>query len=287
MSAVFVIGLFRSLQRKFDADCKRNGLRNSKVLADIGAKGTLTLLPIENDAVYALRSYLDGLDDYAEAHVLVLPYAPIPNNLEAELEALIECGGTVIRGADGQDGWPALAPKKRPDTSLINAAYSRLWQAMPALAVVQVILPSEYLRQVADANSQILICEDIYATCDQVAAHRYDFIKRSVDALVEFVSDGSDGRIDAFFRAKGLDHAQTGGINATVEVFCDGESIYKHTSSTHLKQGDKTTPEGAARLYYQSFVYQGKTYAVILYAGPHPERDVRLSHDLVLLDASE
>lgn len=275
MSAVFVIGLFRSLQRKFDADCMRIGLRNAKVLADIGAKGTLTLLPIENDAVHALRAYLDKLQDYKEAHVIVLPYAPIPENLEEELEALADCGATVITGANGQDGWPALALKKRPETAIINAAYKRLWLAMPGVPTREQVAPSEYFNQIVDGNPQILLADEVLQTCDLVAQHRYDFMRQSADALVEFAAEGSAGRIDAFFREKGLDHAQTGGIDTTLEVFEGDLCIYKSTTNTHLKQGDKTTPEGAARLYYHTFVHKKKTYVAIIYAGPHPDRNVR------------
>jgi hypothetical protein len=275
MSAVFVLGLFRPLQRKFDGDCTRHGFHNSKVLADIGAKGTLTLLPIENDAVYALRAYLDSLEDYKDAYVIVLPYAPVPQNLEVELQAIIDCGGNVVRGEDGREGWPLLAPKKRPDTAFINATYARLWQCMPIQALIPQVLPSEYFRQVVDGNNQILIADDVYATCDLVAIHRYDFMKRAIDALVEFATDGSGGRIDAFFRARALDHAQSGGINASLEILCDGEIVLSESSNTHLKQGDKTTPEGAARLYYHHFFFTDRTYVAILYAGPHPDRDVR------------
>lgn len=274
MSAVFVIGLFKPLQKKFAADCARKKLRYKAVLADIGAKGTLTLLPFENEAIYSLRAYLDSLDDYADAHVVVFPYAPIPPDLEVELDALSDVGGTIIRGANGQDGWPLLAQKK-PDTAIINAAYQRLWLGMPALEPEAEPSPSEYFRQVADANPRILFAKDVFNCCDEVAAHRRDFLKRAVDALVDFAADGSGGRIDAFFREKGLDHAQTGGINVTLEVFLGTKSVHSETTKTHLKQGEKTTPEGAARLYYQVFAHEGCTYVAILYAGPHPERDLR------------
>lgn len=279
MRVVFVIGLFKPLQRKFDAECVRNGLRNKTVLADIGAKGSLTLLPIERDAIHALRAYLDGLDQYSDAHVVVFPYAPIPNELEDELKALTAVGGTVIRGNNGHDGWPALPPKQRPDTEVINAAYKRLWFGLPAVAPAAEPTPSEYFRQVADANPQILFAQGVFATCDHVAPHRHDFLKRAVDALVDLVADGSGGRIDAFFREKGLDHAQTGGISTTLEVLSGTQTVYHETTHTHLKQGDKTTPEGAARLYYQVFSHHERVYVAILYAGPHPDRNVRWTYN--------
>lgn len=280
MPAVFVIGLFKSLQRKFDADCGRKGIDGRSVLAGIGAKGTLTLLPFENEAVHAFRGYVDSLVAYTDAHVVVFPYAPIPADLEAELETVAEMGGVVIRASNGQDGWPALGKKQKPDTAIINTAYTRLWNALPATEEDETPCPSEYFRLVAEANPQIIFATGVFATCDTVADHRYDFLRSAVDALVEFAMDGAGGRIDAFFRARGLDHAQTGGITTTLEVYAGAETIHNDSSNMHLKQGDKTTPQGAARLYYQVFTHRELTYVVVLYAGPHPDRDIRWTHTL-------
>jgi len=78
-----------------------------------------------------------------------------------------------------------------------------------------------------------------------------------------------------FFREKGLEHGQTGGISVTFEVLLGTKSVHNENTKTHLKQGDKTSPEGAARLCYQVFTHERCTYVAILYAGPHPERDLR------------
>ncbi|WP_155282216.1 hypothetical protein [Ralstonia solanacearum] len=277
---MFVIGLFKSLQRKFDADCGRNGIEGRSILVGIGAEGTLTLLPIEKDAVYAFRAYIDSLDHYTDAHVIVLPYAPIPADLEVELGTVAEMGGVIIRVAAGQDGWPLLGKKQKPDTTIINDAYARLRQELPVSQQQGTPPPSEYFRLVAEANPQIIFATGVLATCDTVADHRYDFLRSAVDALVEFAMDGAGGRIDAFFRARGFDHAQTGGITTTLEVLDGTNTIHRGTSNTHLSQGRKTTPQGAARLYYQVFTHQGLTYVVVLYAGPHPDRDVRWTYTL-------
>ncbi|MDB0510781.1 hypothetical protein [Ralstonia solanacearum] len=280
MPAVFVIGLFQSLQRKFVADCGRKGIEGRSVLAGIGREGTLTLLPIQNDAVHAFRAYLDGLSAYNEAHVVVFPYAPIPEELDDELKVVAEMGGVVIRATNGQDGWPLLGKKQKPDTATLNLAYARLWHALPGAQHEETPPPSEYFRLVAEANPRIIFATGVLTTCDSVAHHRYDFLRRAVDALVEFAMDGAGGRIDAFFRERGIDHAQTGGITTTLTVHAGTENIHTDTSNAHLKQGDYTTPQAAARVYYQAFMHQQLTYVVVLYAGPHPDKNIGWAYTL-------
>lgn len=274
MGTVFVLGLFKSLQRRLEGDCTRKGVRYKAVLADRGREGTFTLLPVGHDAKHALLAYADSLEDYKDGYVVVLPYADIPPDLEDELKALADVGCTVVRGKKGEDGWPPLKRRDRPDTNTLNAAYARLWCEIPIAEAEKGVAVSAYFRELAETSGQILFADGVYDTCDAVAPHRREFMRRSADALLELARVGSDGRIDAYFRAKGIEHAQTGGINATFEAFFNSHSVYKDTSNVHLKKGDKTTPEGAARLYYQIFVFNSSTYVVVLYAGPHPDRDV-------------
>lgn len=278
VGTVFIIGLFKSLRNKLASDCTRKGMRYKAVLADRGREGTLTLLPVGNDAKHALLAYADSLDDYEDGYVIVLPYAEIPSDLEDELQALADVGCKVVRATNGQDGWPRLKRRERPDTNTLNAAYARLWREFPVAETEEEASVSVYFRQLAETSGQILFADSVFGTCDAVAPHRREFMRRSADALLEFVRVGSDGRVDAYFRAKGIEHAQSGGINATFEAYFNGRRVYKETSNVHLKKGDNTTPEGAARLYYQIFVFNNSTYVVVLYAGPHPDRDVNWTY---------
>lgn len=274
MGTVFVIGLFKALQRRFEGDCARKGVRYKAVLADRGREGTLTLLPVGDDAKHALLAYADGLDDYKEGYVIALPYADMPPDLENELQALADLGCTVVRATNGEDDWPTLKRRERPDNIILNAAYARLWRDVPVVEAEAEPAVSDYFRQLADSSDRILFADSVFDTCDAVAPHRREFMRRSADALLEFIRIGSNGRIDSYFRAKGIEHAQTGGINATFEAFLNERRVHKETSNVHLKKGDNTKPEGAARLYYQIFVFNSRDYVVVLYAGPHPDRDV-------------
>lgn len=280
MDRVFILGLPKAIRVRIEGAANKEGIRISSVLADIGKKGSFQLLPDPSDAVHSLKAYYDQFgDNYENAFVVVLPYAPIPINVDGELQVLEELGAVIVCVSEGQDGWPVLAKKARPDTKFLNAIFQQLMQE---IIDEEDVLPSDYFYSVADKNPNFLIVKDALDSCDQVAEHRREFLKIGADALSKFVDMGGHvGRVDAFFRAMGLDHAQTGGINTTLSVFKEGRRIYHETSNTHLKQGDKTTPQAAARIYYHKFSLEERCYVAVLYAGPHPETDICRQHELI------
>ncbi|WP_162956966.1 hypothetical protein [Pseudomonas aeruginosa] len=273
-NTIFVVGLLKPLNKRFESHCARNGLYSRAVLADIGREGTFTLLPVGQDAKHALHAYVDKLNDYQDGLVVVLPYADLSDDLRHELETLAECGCTVIWAANEEDAWPKIKRRQKPDTSILNAVYERLLHCLPGIQQNAITSVSDHFQAVLEKNDHIHFHDSILDCCNAVAPHRYEFMKSAINALSDFIALGSDGRIDAFFRERGIEHAQSGGINTTLKVLLNGHEIYKKTANTHLKKGDKTTPEGAARIYYQIFHFDDASHLAILYAGPHPESDV-------------
>lgn len=274
MRTVFVIGLFKSLQKPFESRCRNNNLYGKSVLADIGRKGTPNLLPAGQDAIHSLQAYIDKLGDYLDGYVVVLDYAELSEKLLGELDALSEFGCTVIYAKNGMDGWPCLERQQKPDTTFLNNLHERLWQDLPVQAQVKDLSVSEHFRSVIEKNKRILVSNSVFDSCDAVTPIRQAFLRAASDALEEVLSNGLSGRIDAFFRSRGLEHAQSGGVNATLTVMANGHQVHRAVSNTHLKKGDNTTADNAARLYYQLFKYNGCEYIAILYAGPHPDRDI-------------
>lgn len=274
---VFIIGLPKPIRAKIDAEARRNGVHLISILCDIGKEGTLMLLPHPDQAIFRLRNYYEQLEDIDDAYIVVLPYAPIPKDLEVELDLVDTIGGTTVRPIQGQDGW--LKNKtKRPDTAALNSICERLFKE---IFPTQEDLPSECFRAASEVSPQLIFAEDVFKVCDQVAIHRYAFMKKAADAFSEMVArNGHVGPIDTFFATLGLEHAQTGGIQTTLEVNKGASSIYHKTSSVHLKQGDKTTLQAAARIYYHSFLHETRCYVVVLYAGPHPDTNSSLTLEL-------
>lgn len=277
---MFIIGLLRQIRLRVEGEARRVGCYVSSVHADfVGHSRTPRLLPIDSDAVHSLRSYLDSLTVYSDAHILVLPYTPIPKDLADELQAVEGVGGLVVYPQANSQDLPALP--RRPDTKFFNAVYSYIKKELNPGGEISEI-PSEHFTRIAEENPRLLIARNALQTCDTVPQHRWGFLMNAADVFALLVqrSGDTEGRLDAFFRERGLEHAQTGGVSAKLEVYKNNECIHEATSHTHLKQGDHTTAAAAVRIYYQLFSYDNVVYIAILYAGPHPESDMSVRCDL-------
>lgn len=272
MSGVFVIGFPIAIRQKLEAGAKREAIQVTGVPAGLGKEGKWRLLPDPSEAIHKLRAYCDECSNYEDAFVIVLPYAPVPDDLDRELEALSSLEAEVVYVSAGDDGWPMPAKRQRPDDAFFQSVCRRLLKEIIGDDDEN---PSSYFRAAAEDTPNLIVAKNALHTCDQVAPHREDFLRKGADALAEMAErNGQVGPVEEFFRGHGLDHAQSGGISTTLEVVKDGKTIHKKTANTHLKQGDKTTPQAAARIYYQDFVLEGQCYVAVLYAGIHPDADV-------------
>lgn len=278
MAEVFIIGLPTSIRARVEAEARRNGMRVSSVLAATGPEGTLRLVPHPRQAIYTLRAYLGRVPGGIQAaRVIALPYAVIPEDVRAQLETIPSLGGSFVSPIAGQDGWVALN-QPRPDAEFLNELTMRLLIALFPNAYE---LPSAYFRAISDANPRVMFHHDVFAECDLVAEHRRPFLRRAADAFADLAArDGKVGRLDEFFRTHGLDHAQTGGIRATLQVYEKAKCLHDSASNAHLKQGDKTTAESAARIYYHTVSLPRGYCVIVVYAGPHPNKNVVRRFDL-------
>lgn len=274
METIFVIGMFKSQSRRFSAECTRREIRCRQVLADVGRQGILGLVPTPGDAVLAFRDWLKTEnEDYENLYIVLLPYCDITDELYDELDVAVECGATLIEPEAGIDGWPDCLPrKKKPDEAFLNTFFRQMTLLLPTM-VEHAVSVSEHYRRIAAENPRIIFSPHVYECCDAVALYRKSFMKDAVNALLALLTQPPDCRIDAFFRSKGIDHAQTGGISTYLEVTSSGSSI-KYPSQMHLKKGDKTSIAAAVRIYYHFIQLDDISYIVVMYAGPHPERDI-------------
>lgn len=275
-----MIGLPKDARLRIEAAARQREVQLTSVFAGVGNAGTFKLLPHEDQAIYALRDYVDGIGEgYGACHVCVLPYAPLPSDLQDELDALEDMGAKVDYPVPGVDGWPSMSSARRRDQAFWDGLYGALTATLPGQALPPQP-PSEYFRTVAEANPRLIITQDSLQFADDVAEHRYEFLRRVADALALYTRQGSGGRIDAFFASHGLDHAQSGGITATLRLYKGGAPVLSQSCNTHLKRGDNTTRIAAARVYYHVFTIDGLQHAAVLYAGPHPEDNMERDHHL-------
>lgn len=276
MPHILVVGLPKGVSQLIDSFAKGVGLLVDRVYAQPGKEGSLILLPRPEHCLPEIRNYLDaagqGAGDYAGSHIIVLPYASVPQECLDELEVAGSMGATVDYPDPATDSsWPKLSRRKPSDHAFNTALTQRLKAHLQTLVPVQSVAPSDFIRQLAGELGVLLIADGALDTCDQAAPHRHDFIRKAATALADAATNGLDGRFDAYCSERGLLHAQSGGSTFSVSVLSGGAIVQQHQCQTHLKQGDKTTKEAAARVYYTFVSVNAERYAALLYAGPHPD----------------
>jgi len=281
MSRVFIVGLPKLVRNRVESVLRAAGYFAKSIQADRRAKsGILALLPDASHAPDMLRAYCDSLESYDQAKIYVLPFAWIPDELYGELDSLEAMGAEIIEFDMGVDGCPAI------DT--INPTLDQVFQDdVVSLLKKQIIgdqpdlLPSAHIQQVVAQLPELIIVHDAIDLCDQVAKARFPWIIGAINAFAEMIrANGEVGEHEPFFAQRGLIHAQTGGIAISLDVYCEGKSVRELESSVHLKKGDHTTPQSAARIYYQVLPHNQKFYVFLLYVGPHPDRGFERTHNL-------
>lgn len=274
MGSLYVIGLPKGLAARVVSAAGANNITIEHVLADRNDEGELRLMPIEHTAVFHFQAYTQGKEP-SKLNVLVLPYAPIPQNLEDELDAFEAVEGKVERPSRGKDGWPRLGDK--PDSGFLNS----LFKAFEAKYFpVKDLTPSEHFISLAGANPRFLVTHGALDECDAVPKHRRKFLINCADSCSDLLSVELDVTLEAYFSQRGILHAQNSKEKGTLTIHKNSKKVYGETRETHLKQGDNTTRQNAARVYYHYLTIGDDRYVGILHAGPHPIGDMTRVHVL-------
>lgn len=277
-----IIGCPNTLINRIKAAAVRCDAQLHLILAAIGLQGYFGLLPHDSHASGELNRYLDQLTSLNDAVVVLLPYCPLPDELKEELDALEAIGGQVIRVKQGADGWPKATGKL--DAAFVEQIAKSLLASLFPGGVPREPTPSEHFRAIAQRMPNLHLPNRALDECDNVAPHRFKFMRSAGSAMEKYLTDGAGGRLDAFFESCGLKHAQTGGVMATLKVYRTGVCLLNESVQTHLKQGDKTTPQAAARIYYHHYEIDKVVCVAVLYAGPHPDESVKeLTREMHLL----
>lgn len=277
MPEFFVIGLPKAMQRRIEARARRANQSISAIWVDKGKKGTPYLLPHPNEAIYSLRAYMDREN---APHILLLPYVVIPEEVVLELDAMTELGmGSFFLARAGSDGWPHLDLHDGFDQDFLDQLFAAV---SVNLFGAEELPPAEHLQRLAEGCDRLLISQAAIAGSNELATHRHGFIRKCGDVLLLVCkSQGQVGTLFEFLESHGLDYARTGGITTTIQVFDSaGRLVVSQDSNDHIKQGDKTAPQAAARVYFQTFQHADLFYVAIAYAGPHPDANVTIRFDL-------
>jgi hypothetical protein len=127
-----------------------------------------------------------------------------------------------------------------------------------------------FARAVAEADRMVL-ADNALARANEIAEVRHDFTLNAANALAELANaQGETGQsLDTWFSARHLHFANSGGVTFQYRRRDGGEGSRK--TQRHLKSGDATTPQAAARIYFDLVgASSGAVYVVAFYVGPHP-----------------
>lgn len=286
MDQVFIIGLPNQLRRRVETALEGLGISPNTIPAGIDKAGHLKLLPDPSVAASRLREYCESVEGgYDCAEVYVLPYTFLTPDLRGELDALEEMGAEVVYFEMEKDGWPYMHhPRPKITEAFLDAIFHLLLAEVAGEIKgddVEVADPSECIRLACQGTPNLIVVGSAIDLCDSIAPERYSWVKLAIDAFVELIRhEGNVGNLDAFFETRQLYNAKTGGISVKLEVRVEGRRVHLATTSAHLKKGDATSPQAAARIYYQFATLSGTFYVFLLYAGPHPERNLSYVHHL-------
>ncbi len=171
--------------------------------------------------------------------------------------AIGPCVSTVVGGRVALTEWlcpggPAQAPGKPADE--MNAAVQSVTAGTLVLAA----------GALNEANN--------------IDAVRHAFVARSARGLAKLAASGSGGLpLADFFQAEQVQFANSGQVRVEVEVFRCGALVATTTTEFHLKQGERTTPERAPRIYFCTVDIQARTYVLVLRCAPHPTASFKVS----------
>ena len=239
-------------------------------------------MPKPDVAVTLLRQYYQPLDGgFDNAEVYVLPYAPVPNDVEIELETMVDMGAQVYDFKMEVDDWPYLhLPRPKINEQFLDAVFDALIHALVDEVVTDPPL-SQRIVTMAAASPRLVLIGDAIELCDELPDYRQGFVTAAMEAFVELVaSSGSAGGLDDFFRRRNLHFAKTGGIQTKLEISANGRVIRDEVHHIHLKSGDRTSPQAAARIYFQMLTHEQLLWIFLLYVGPHPDTNISRKIDL-------
>ena len=163
-----------------------------------------------------------------------------------------------------------LEPKK----FRIHDQVLREWLLPTDVSPVTFDPPSIAFRKAAARTPELVLHPDALNSANDIANHRWRFASQSAEILERFAAGEALGAPQDWKAKYGVDFAPNGRVGFRYVSTC-GEQSCRGKTEWHLKEGDNTSPEGAARIYFVRLEHSGGMRVVVFYVGPHPADGVR------------
>lgn len=130
--------------------------------------------------------------------------------------------------------------------------------------------PSDAFRDAASRAPSLLLHSDALEFADDIAEHRWQFATLGADLLARYALGEPLGPLREWKPTYGVDFAASGRVAYKYNGRCGAEAR-ESRSEWHLKEGDHTSRESAARIYFARVEFASGPRIVVFYVGPHPQ----------------
>lgn len=155
--------------------------------------------------------------------------------------------------------------KFRPDDQQLKE-----WLRPNAIEKEAPLAPSKALKEAALTAKHLVFANDALNSADELADHRWKFINTSALLLARYANGENLGPLRNWKQTHGVDFAPNGQVRYIYSISMDGAKA-EGCTEWHLKEGDNTTRESAARIYFARVDMSGSVRICVFYVGPHPE----------------
>lgn len=138
-------------------------------------------------------------------------------------------------------------------------------KATPAVQDEPVLRPSEVFKACVAECPHLLLARGALDVADETDPLRWPFVQRAARLLMRHANGENVGAMRDWKANHRVDYA----TNSRV-IFKGGPVHRPEISRWHLKEGDHTTAELAARIYFDCLTRDGEQVVVVFYVGPHP-----------------
>lgn len=136
-----------------------------------------------------------------------------------------------------------------------------------------VAAPSAAFREADRVSALLRLHSRALDRSDDLDPTRWSFAAAAANLLARLASGEDLGPLREWGERHGVAFAANGQVRYRWTLRHDGE-FSDGVSEWHLKAGDKTTAERAARIYFQPVDVGGQKLVLVFYVGPHPQDGV-------------
>ncbi len=222
--------------------------------------------------------------------ILVRKNSVEPNDVELELlqghpgaeAAACEINRKYRKNVEGLVTF-TIAPKKfRFEDQLL-----RQWLLDDVEPEAAAPAPLKSFERARAAESRLVFHPNALEVVDELDASRWAFAEKSAKLLEVLAKGDSLGPFRSWEGEHGVAFAANGRVRYAYSWEAGGKRGERE-SEWHLKAGDKTSRDKAARIYFISEEIEGKVLVLVAYAGPHPQDGLhRVDFGTIKLEADD